>query len=75
MCKVLTGGGGEIAQSLVSLSVERAVRVRAQLDPLFTDRWNSIIVLLTRSHQWRRLVKKRLSMCYYVCLIMHVKDP
>ena len=30
--------GGEIAQLLVSLSVKRAVRVRARLDPLVTER-------------------------------------
>ena len=52
-------GGGEIAQSLA----------------LVTERWNSITVLLTRPHQCRRLVQKRPSMCYYVCVIMHVKDP
>ena len=68
-------GGGEIAQSLESLSTKRAIRVRARLDPLVLERWNSITVLLTCSHQCRRLVKKRPSMCYYVCVIMHVKDP
>ena len=71
----MTVGGGEIAQLLASLSIERVARVRSQLDPLVTERWNSIIVLLTRSHQCRRLVPKRPSMCYYVCVIMHVKDP
>ena len=40
-----------------------------------SERWNSISVLLICSHQCRRLVKKRPSMCYYVCVIMHVKDP
>ena len=59
-------GGGEIAQLLVSLSFKRAVRVRAWLDPLVSERWNSITVLLTCSHQCRRLVKKRPSMCHYV---------
>ena len=49
--------------------------VRARLEPLVLERWNSITVLFTRSHQCRRLVKKRPSMCYYVCVIMHVKDP
>ena len=68
-------GGGEIAQSLASQSTKRAIRVRARLDLLVLERWNSITVLLTRSHQCRRLVKKRQSMCYYVCVIMHVKDP
>ena len=58
-------GGGEIAQSLASLFVKRAAQVRSRLDPLVTERWNSITVLFTRSH--RRLVKKRQSMCYYVC--------
>ena len=67
--------GGEIAQSLSSLSTEPAIRVRARHDPLVIERWNSITVLLTRSHQCRRMVKKRPSMCYYVCVIMHVKDP
>ena len=37
--------------------------------------WNSITVLFTRSHQCERLVQKRPSMCYYVCVIMYVKDP
>ena len=68
-------GGGEIAQSLASLSVKRVVHVRVWLNPLVTERWNSITVLLTRSHQCQRLVKKRPSICYYVCVIMHVKDP
>ena len=72
---LILSGGGEIAQSLVSLSIKQAVRVRARLDPLVIERWNSITVLLTCSHQCRRPVKKRQSMCYYVCVIMHVKDP
>ena len=67
--------GGKIAQSLASLSIKRAIRVHARHDPLVIRRWNSITVLLTHSHQCRRLVKKRPSMCYYVCVIMHVKDP
>ena len=66
-------GAGEIAQSLASLSIKWAVQVRARLDPLVTERWNSITMLLTHS-RWR-LVQKRRSMCYYVCVIMHVKDP
>ena len=66
-------GGGEIAQSTVSLSVKRAVWAR--LDPLVIERWNSITVLLTCSHQCRRLFQKRPSMCYYVCVILHVEDP
>ena len=70
-----TLGGGEIAQSLESLSTKRAIRVRAHLNPLVLERWNSITVLVTCSHQCRRLVKKRQSMCYCVCVIMHVKDP
>ena len=62
-------GGGEITQSLASLSVTRAVRVRARLNPLVSERWNSITVLLTRSHQCRPLVKKKavhvlLCLCY-----------
>ena len=64
-----------MAQSLASLSVKRAVRVRAQLDPFVTEGWNSITVLLTCSRQCQRLVQKRQSMCYYDCVIMHVKDP
>ena len=68
-------GGGEIAQSLASLSTKQAIQVRTRLDQLVLERWNSIIVLLTRSHQCLRLVQKRLFMCYYVCVIMHVKDP
>ena len=31
-------GGGEIAQSLASLSMKRAARVRSRLDPLVTER-------------------------------------
>ena len=65
----------EIAQSLESLSTKRAIRVCARLDPLVIERWNSITVLLTCSHQCRWLVQKWQSMCYYVCVIMHVKDP
>ena len=68
-------GGGGIAQSLASLSTRRAVRDRSPLNPLVSERWNSISVLLIRSHQCWRLVQKRPSMCYYVCVIMHVKDP
>ena len=60
-------GGGEIAQSLVSLSTKRVVRVRARLDPLVTERWNSITVFLTRSHQCWWLVKKGRP-----CVIMSV---
>ena len=63
---------GEIAQSLTSLSTKRAVRVRARLDPLVLERWNSFTysfppVPTTGSKRW--------SMRYYVCVIMHVKDP
>ena len=54
----MPGGGGEIAQSLASLSTKRAIQVRARLDPLGIERWNSVTVLLTCSHQCRRLVKK-----------------
>ena len=35
-------GGGEIAKSLASLSTKRAVRVCACLNPLVTERWNSL---------------------------------
>ena len=74
-CSFHIAPGGEIAQSLASLSVKRAVWVRARLDLFVSERWNSITILLTRSHQCQRLVKKRPAMCYYVCVIMHVKDP
>ena len=67
--------GGGIAQLLASLPTKQAVRVRFPLNPLVSERGNSISVLLTRSHQCQRLVQKRPSMCYYVCVIMHVKDP
>ena len=40
------GGGGEIAQSLASVSFKRAVQVRARHNPLVAERWNSITVLL-----------------------------
>ena len=43
-------GAGEIAQSLASLSTKLAIRVRARLNPLVIERWNSITVLLTCSH-------------------------
>ena len=65
--------GGEIAQSLAALSTKRAIQDPASI--LLTERWNSITVPLTRSHHCRRLVQKRPSMYYYVCVIMHVKDP
>ena len=72
---VTRSGGREIAQPVASLSATRAVQVHARYDLLVSERWNSITVLLTRSHQCRLLVNKRPSMCYYVCVIMHVKDP
>ena len=50
--------GREIAQSLVSLSTKRAVRVRAWLDPLVLEGWNSFTVLLTCSHQCGDWFKK-----------------
>ena len=68
-------GGGEIAQSVASLSATRSILVHARYDPLVSERWYAVTVLLKCSHQRRRLVKKRPSMCYYVCVIMHVKDP
>ena len=38
--------------TVVRVSVYQAgIRVRARLDPLVSERWNSITVLLTRSHQ------------------------
>ena len=56
-----------MAQSLASLSIKRAIRVRARLDPLVTERWNSITVLFTHSHQCRRLVQKRPSVSGRLC--------
>ena len=53
----------------------RSILVCAQYDPLVTERWDSITVLLTRFHQCWRLVQKRRSMYHYVCVMMHVKDP
>ena len=69
---VKNSGGGEIAQSLASLSTKWAIQVRARLDLLVLERWNSIAVLLTRSHQCRRLVKKKavhvlLCLCNNAC--------
>ena len=61
--------------TVVSVSVKLVVQVRALHDPLVSERWNSIRVLLTCSHQCCRLVQQRQSMCYHVCVIMHVKDP
>ena len=65
-------GGGGIAQLLASLSTKRAVRVRFPLNPLVSERWNSITLLLTRSHQCWRLVKKKavhvlLCLCNNAC--------
>ena len=68
------GGGGEIEQWLVSLSVKLAVQVRARHDPFVSERWNSITVLLNCSHQCWRLVQQRPSMCYHLYVIMIVKD-
>ena len=65
-------GGGEIAQSLASLSTRRAAQVRSRLNLLVSERWNSITVIDSLPPV---LVKKRPSMCYYVCVIMHIKDP
>ena len=70
VCKwyvTMSNGGGEITQPLASLSVKWVVRVRTRLDPLASERWNSISVLLTRFHQCRRLVKKGRP-----CVIMSV---
>ena len=38
ICLAMIKRDGEIAQSLVSLSVKRAVWVRTRLDPLVTER-------------------------------------
>ena len=45
--------GVGIAQSLASLSTKRAIQVRTCLNLLVIEGWNSITVLLTRSHQCR----------------------
>ena len=68
-------GGREIAQSLASLSIKRAIWVHARHDPLVIERWNSITVLLTHSHQCRQLVKTKRRPCIIMSVIMHVKDP
>ena len=44
-------GGGEMAQWLGSLSVKQAVQVRDRHDPLVSERWNSIRMLLICLHQ------------------------
>ena len=66
--------GGGIAQWLASLSIKLAVQVRALLDLLVAERWNSISatdlfppVLTTGS--------TNASMCYPVYVIIQVKDP
>ena len=68
---------GQGNSTVVSISVYQAgdPGSRPPIDPLVLEKWNCITVLLTRSRQCRRLVQKRPSMCYYVCVIMHVKDP
>ena len=50
-------------------------RFKTDTIPFFSERWNSIRMLLTCSHQCRWLVEQRPSMCYHVYMIMHVKDP
>ena len=44
------GGGGEIAQLVASLSVTRSVQVRAWYNPLVSERWYAVTVLLNCSH-------------------------
>ena len=56
-----------MAQSLASLSINRAIQVCAHLDPLVSERWNSITLLLTRYHQCRRLVKKAVHVLLCLC--------
>ena len=68
-----TLGDGEIAQGLASLFAKPAIQVRARHDPLVSDRWYAVTGLLNCSHQCRQLVKKRSSMCYYVCVMMQCK--
>ena len=43
--------------------------------PFVSERWHSTNMLLTCLHQCWRLVHKRPSMCYQVCVVMHLKDP
>ena len=69
-----SGRGREKALCLASLSVKWAVQVRAQLDPFVSERWNSTNMLLTCLHQCRQLIHQRPYMCYYVYVIMHVRD-
>ena len=66
-------GAGEIAKWLASLSVKWAVQVRAQHDPLVSERWLSEFYehVSTSLHQCLQSP----SICYYVYVMMHVKDP
>ena len=68
-------GGGEMAQLVASLSATRSVQVHTWHNLLVSERWYAVTVLLNCSHQCRQLVKKRRSMCHFVCVMMHVKDP
>ena len=72
-CKNFVGGQGN--STVFSISVCQAGSPGSCPAQSACFRWNSITVLLTCSHQCRRLVHKRPSMCYNVCVIMHVKDP
>ena len=67
------GGGGNA--TVVSVSVYQAGDPGSCPPRSTCHRKVEFYLLLTRSHQCRRLVKKRPSMCYHVCIIMHVKDP
>ena len=47
------------------LNLDPDYQVRTRHDTLVSEGWNSI----THSHQCRRLVKKRPSICYHVCVV------
>ena len=50
------------------------VQVQAWHDPFVSETWNSTCMLSTSPNQWQQLVHQRPSICYYVYVIMHVKD-
>ena len=72
-CGNLRGRGNNIK---VSVSVCHAGRPGwSRYGPFVSERRNSTNMLLTCLNQCRQLVHQRPSMCYHVCVIMHVKDP
>ena len=66
---------GEIAQWLRSLSVKRAIEVRARHNQFVPERWNSIRMLVNCPTSVADQFDKGCAMCYHVCVIMHVKVP